>query len=60
MQAAYKDNTLGLPKICPAENINTIDRSILLTYLKQHYTPNRMVVAGVGVDHDRLVESINK
>ncbi|KAL0276278.1 UNVERIFIED_CONTAM: hypothetical protein PYX00_003884 [Menopon gallinae] len=58
--AAYKDNTLGLPKICPAENINIIDRSIILTYLKHHYTPQRMVVAGVGVDHDKLVDCINK
>jgi processing peptidase subunit alpha len=38
----------------------TIDRSMLFTYLKHHYTPKRMVVAGVGVDHDALVASVQK
>ncbi|XP_066994221.1 mitochondrial-processing peptidase subunit alpha [Anabrus simplex] len=58
--AAYKDNTLGLPKICPGENVNKIDRNVLFTYLKHHYTPKRMVVAGVGVDHDSLVKCVEK
>lgn len=58
--AAYRDNTLGLPKLCPVENISVIDRPILFTYLKHHYTPSRMVVAGVGVDHDALVESTER
>jgi processing peptidase subunit alpha len=51
---------LGLPKICPEANLLTIDRSVLFTYLKHHYTPKRMVVAGVGVDHNALVESVQK
>lgn len=58
--AAYRDNTLGLPKLCPEANIMKIDRSLLFTYLKHHYTPKRMVVAGVGVDHDELVTSVRK
>ncbi|KAL6264631.1 hypothetical protein P5V15_004732 [Pogonomyrmex californicus] len=58
--AAYRQNTLGLPKICPEKNIEKIDRKILHTYLKYHYTPNRMVVAGVGVEHDDLVHAITK
>ncbi|XP_022919631.1 mitochondrial-processing peptidase subunit alpha [Onthophagus taurus] len=58
--AAYKDNTLGLPKLCPNENIHQIDRNVLFTYLSQHFTPSRMVVAGVGVDHENLVEITQK
>lgn len=58
--AAYKQNTLGLPKICPEKNIEKIDRKILHTYLKHHYVPNRMVVAGVGVEHDDLVHAVTK
>ncbi|XP_043476997.1 mitochondrial-processing peptidase subunit alpha [Leptopilina heterotoma] len=58
--AAYRDNTLGLPKICPEGNVNKIDRKILFTYLKSHYTPDRMVIAGVGVEHEALVEAVNK
>lgn len=57
---AYKENTLGHPKICPKENIDKINRHILLDYLQNHYTPSRMVVAAVGVEHDDLVRSVEK
>ncbi|CAB3237146.1 unnamed protein product [Arctia plantaginis] len=58
--AAYKKNTLGLPKICPIENVHKINRNIILNYLKNHYTPDRMVVAAVGVDHEPFVEFVQK
>jgi len=58
--AAYQGNTLGLSKLCPVENVSKIDRRILLTYLKNHYIPERIVVGGVGVDHQQLVESVQK
>jgi hypothetical protein len=29
----FRGNTLGLPKICPEENIGAIDRQTLYTYL---------------------------
>ncbi|XP_071442365.1 mitochondrial-processing peptidase subunit alpha [Hetaerina americana] len=58
--AAYQENTLGLPKICPEETIDKIDRSTLFTYLSQHYLPQRMVVAGVGVEHETLVEFVQR
>ncbi|XP_012528238.2 mitochondrial-processing peptidase subunit alpha isoform X2 [Monomorium pharaonis] len=58
--AAYRQNTLGLPKICPEKNIEKIDRKILHTYLKHHYVPNRMVVAGVGVEHNDLIHAVTK
>ncbi|XP_028164438.1 mitochondrial-processing peptidase subunit alpha [Ostrinia nubilalis] len=58
--AAYKGNTLGLPKICPTENVYKIDRNIILKYLKNHYSPSRMVVAAVGVEHGPFVEFVQK
>ncbi|KAG0714222.1 Mitochondrial-processing peptidase subunit alpha [Chionoecetes opilio] len=58
--AAFRENTLGLPKVSPPENITKIDRSTLFTYLKHHHTPKRMVLAGVGVEHDALVEYAQK
>ncbi|KAH1013098.1 hypothetical protein HUJ05_012142 [Dendroctonus ponderosae] len=58
--ATYRDNTLGLPKLCPSKNLDKIDREMLFLYLSQHYTPQRMVVAGVGVEHERLVEAVQK
>lgn len=58
--AAYQDNTIGLPKICPTANIGRINRHTLLSYLSKHFTPERMVLAGVGVNHEQLVEAANK
>lgn len=55
LQAAYKGNTLGLPKICPKENVHKINRGIILNYLKNHYTPDRMVVAAVGVRYMYII-----
>lgn len=51
---------MGLPKLCPPNNINKIDKNVLFTYLSQHYSPKRMVLAGVGVEHQRLVEAAKK
>ncbi len=54
--AAFKGNTLGLPKMCPEENIDSITRQTLMTYMRNYHSPDRMVLAGVGVEHDHLVE----
>ncbi|XP_054271218.1 mitochondrial-processing peptidase subunit alpha [Macrosteles quadrilineatus] len=58
--AAYRSNTLGLPKICPESSLDKIDANVLMTYLKSHHTLSRMVVAGVGVDHQMLVDHVNR
>ncbi|XP_014673938.1 PREDICTED: mitochondrial-processing peptidase subunit alpha-like [Priapulus caudatus] len=58
--AAYRDNTLGLPKFPLPDNVPVIDRKVLFTYLKNFYTPSRMVLAGVGVEHEQLVEMAEK
>jgi processing peptidase subunit alpha len=47
--AAYRGNTLGLPKVCPMDNIKKVDRSTLLSFLSQYHTLDRVVLAGVGV-----------
>eukprot|EP00099_Drosophila_melanogaster_P019101 NP_610333.1 uncharacterized protein Dmel_CG8728 [Drosophila melanogaster] len=58
--AAFRDNTLGLPKLCPLENLDHINRNVLMNYLKYHHSPKRMVIAGVGVDHDELVSHVQR
>ncbi len=54
-QAGYGKKTLGLPKYTPLDNIPRIDASILQSYMKEFYRPERMVLAGVGIDHQVLV-----
>ena len=49
-----------MPRLCPAENIDKIDQKILFAYLSQYYQPSRIVVAGVGLDHDDLVKTVEK
>ncbi|XP_065225475.1 mitochondrial-processing peptidase subunit alpha [Planococcus citri] len=58
--AAYRDNTLGLPKLCPEKNLLIIDRETIFTFLKNYYDPSRIVVTGVGVNHDDLVNAVKK
>ena len=55
-QAAYRVNTLGLPKMCPPENIETINRDMLFTYLRHQCTPDQLVLAGSGMPHEQLVD----
>lgn len=57
--AAFRDNTVGLPKLCPPENIGKFNSTILQDYMKRYYQPSRIVIAGVNVDHQHLVELTN-
>lgn len=54
-QAAYKDNTVGLPNMCPEDNLEKISAGELREFLASHYLPSRMVLTGVNVDHQQLV-----
>ena len=57
--AAYKDNTLGNPLLCPQERLAFIDRNVVQKYRNTFFHPERIVVAFAGVAHDmalRLTE----
>ena len=56
--AAFGSNTVGLPKMCPDES--SLDPEIIRRYLKQYYTPDRIVLGAVGVDHQRVVDAAEK
>jgi len=53
--AAYKDNTLGNPLLCPKERLPYIDRAVVDAYRKTFYKPERIVVAFAGVEHAEAV-----
>jgi len=53
--AAYKDNTLGNPLLCPKERLAEIDQSTIQIYRDAFYRPERIVVAFAGVDHATAV-----
>lgn len=58
--AAYRGNTVGLSRFCPADNIEKIDTKLLHKYLQSYYCPERMVLAGVGIEHEQLVQCARK
>ena len=58
--AAYGNNTLGLPKVCPEQNLDKITSSMMFNYLRHNYRPENMVLAAVGVEHELLVELAEK
>uniref|UniRef100_A0A667YBB3 Mitochondrial-processing peptidase subunit alpha n=1 Tax=Myripristis murdjan TaxID=586833 RepID=A0A667YBB3_9TELE len=58
--AAYRGNTVGLPRFCPGDNVDKIDKKVLHNYLRSYYCPERMVLAGVGIEHEQLVECARK
>ncbi|KAI5457804.1 peptidase M16 inactive domain-containing protein [Mariannaea sp. PMI_226] len=58
--AAFKDNTLGNPLLCPEERLGSINRNTVQMYRDLFYRPERMVVAFAGVEHSEAVELTNK
>jgi processing peptidase subunit alpha len=54
--AAYKDNTLGNPLLCPKERLGKIDKSVIEAYRKAFFRPERIVVAFAGVEHKEAVK----
>ncbi|KAE8321213.1 peptidase M16 inactive domain-containing protein [Aspergillus sergii] len=54
--AAYKDNTLGNPLLCPEERLGEINKAVVDKYREVFFNPDRMVVAFAGVPHDAAVK----
>ncbi|KAF5009609.1 hypothetical protein FDECE_4214 [Fusarium decemcellulare] len=53
--AAFKDNTLGNPLLCPEDRLAAIDRNTVMMYRDLFYRPERIVVAFAGVEHNEAV-----
>ena len=53
--AAYKDNTLGNPLLCPKERLTQINRDTIQAYREAFFRPERMVIAFAGVKHSEAV-----
>ncbi|KAI6809535.1 hypothetical protein KC342_g18331 [Hortaea werneckii] len=54
--AAYKDNTLGNPLLCPKERLDSIDVRTVEAYRRAFFKPERIVVAFAGVPHAEAVK----
>jgi processing peptidase subunit alpha len=58
--AAFKNNTLGNNLYASKANLQQINTETLVNYTNKFWTPNRMVVSGVGVQHAALVDMCNE
>ena len=58
--AAYKDNTLGNPLLCPRERLPYINKSVVEKYRETFFKPERLVIAFAGVDHDHAFKWTEK
>lgn len=53
-------NTLGRPLMSTPESLASMTSSSLKDFTSTWYTPNRIVVSGIGVQHDSLVNLVEK
>lgn len=58
--AAYKDNTLGNPLLCPQERLPFINKGVVEKYRDAFFHPERMVVAFAGVSHEEALKLTEK
>ena len=58
--AAYKDNTLGNPLLCPQDRLRFINKNTVEKYMDTFYRPERLVVAFAGVSHEEASKFTEK
>ena len=55
-ETAYPNQALGRSILGPSAQITGVQREDLVSFISQHYSPDRMILAAAGaVDHDQLV-----
>ena len=54
--AAYKDNTLGNPLLCPEERLPYINKAVIEKYRNAFFHPERVVIAFAGVRHEEALK----
>lgn len=60
-QAAWDGHPLGLPTVGKKETIESVTREVLLQYVKEHYTPDNIIVAAAGhLKHQSIVDLVEK
>ncbi len=59
-EVAYDNKGLGNSLLCPEHRIDVISKSMMEKYMKKWYRPDRMVIAGAGMQHAELVEYVDR
>jgi len=59
-QAAYLDNSFGRPIHARNSSLHKFDSKALREWQRSFYSPKRMIVGGVGVDHESFVQQVRQ
>ncbi|TCD71183.1 Mitochondrial-processing peptidase subunit alpha [Steccherinum ochraceum] len=59
-EVAFDNKGLGNPLLCPEDRIDLVDEPAMRGFMKEWYRPERMVIAGAGMQHEELVELADK
>lgn len=57
---AFKGNTLGMPLLCPESQLDVLGEDDIRGFMRDWYRPERLVIAGVGMPHEEMVELAEK
>ena len=57
-EAAWNNNTVGLPLYAPPHNLPYFTSETLKQYQRTYFTPKRMVVTAIGYEHQQLVDLV--
>eukprot|EP00347_Sterkiella_histriomuscorum_P001866 403370379 len=59
MKTAYGNGTLGMPIMGMEENVENINGELLRSFVKQHFTAERMMIVANGIrNHDEFVQIV--
>jgi len=59
-QAAYRQSPLSRSLYCAPHNVSKIVNGMLLDFVAEHFTVDRIAILGIGVDHDDLVDDVSR
>lgn len=57
-EAAYLNNTIGLPIFSPVHNLELFTPEAMKEYQRTYFTPERIVISGVGIEHQHLINLV--
>ena len=60
LQTAYQEKTVGAPSLLTPDVAEKLGERELRGYMKDWFRPERMVITGLGVDHDQLVDLVRE
>jgi predicted Zn-dependent peptidase len=56
----WENHPLGMSVLGTNETVMSIQRETILSYIKEHYTPNRILIAAAGnIDHEAFVNYLS-